>query len=182
MPRRYQSGAYERAGNAVLTGTVGSGSALEVHFAGRSGLSKTLDYLGLMGVQDFLMDHENATAKDYEFDWLRLQRRQSGDVDFAECEWVVDGWIFWPSSRPVDLWNAIIGISKLNLTENEAEQLGTGPLESLLSERFKQFAPMALHEGRRNSLFATALNAVIPPEANEDEFDELLTVVNSYYH
>lgn len=121
------------------------------------------------------MNHETASFEDYSKSWLQFQRLSADDVEREDHGWVVDGWIRWPEMRPTDLWRAILLISTQELTLEEAIQLGTGPVESLLNEEYQEFARLMFDEAKSNRTLTIALGHVIPPDEFDDDFEARLT-------
>ena len=125
------------------------------------------------------MDFKNYSVSDFESAWLNYNREIAGSADWLASEWVIGAALEWSLRRPNELWQAILGLSRQELTIKEVGMLGVGPLEDLLNEGFEEFADMVFHEAKQNDLLADALNCIYVPEQFEEDFEQCLALLNS---
>ncbi|EBA11928.1 DUF6869 domain-containing protein [Roseobacter sp. CCS2] len=125
------------------------------------------------------MDYKNYSASDFESAWLKYRRSVVGSSDWLACEWVIGAAIKWSISRPHELFKAILGIARQELTLDETEMLGVGPLETLMNESFEEFVDLVFNEAARSDLVADAVNCIYVPNEFEKEFERRLALLNA---
>jgi hypothetical protein len=125
------------------------------------------------------MNFKNYSVSDFESAWLKYNRETAGGSDWLASEWVIGAGLEWSLGRPNELWQAILGLTRQELTVEETEMLGVGPLENLLNEGFEEFVNTVFNEAKQSDLLADALNCIYVPEQFEEDFEQRLALLNS---
>lgn len=114
------------------------------------------------------------TPADFESSWLAFRRSATGSAIWRASEWVVGCEIEWSKNEPAQLFEAILLVSENDLTTGECKLLGSGPIEALLANNFRNFATPIFEMAKSNEKLRIALHGTVPPEENEAEFDLLI--------
>lgn len=115
---------------------------------------------------------EDLTHIEFSKAWLLYMRNEAGNQIWLENEWVIGTSIDWAFNEPFKLWNAILEISRRDLSDSEITQLGTSFIEALIAWNYEEFVERVFREAKRNRNICEALAKVYPPEEYEDDFEE----------
>ena len=102
---------------------------------------------------------ENSELQDWVSAYLEAQERRVADSG-DPLWWAVDRFFELMDAKPEDCWQAIVEITRRDLSEDLINVVGAGPLEDLIEEHGDKFIDQIEREAAQSPVFKKMLASV----------------------